>query len=434
MLKKLKGNHFLKAASIYTISSFLNSGITFLMLPLLTRHLTSEQYGILAMINATISILTPFVGMSISTAIERQLVEFNKIENSKYLFNSLIVAAISSTITLIIVFISRNFICKITGIPPRYLWIVFVVSISDVIISVGLVVMQFNDKPVLFGIYKNAETIMNVAISIILVVISHMALDGRLYGIVISKLIFFILGFFIVKKFVGIKPEFRIDYIKDEVFNFGIPLIPAMLKTTILTYLDRIFITNMKSISETGLYSVGNQLSLPILFLAQAFNLAYLPWLYKKLKLGDMSENRRVVKLTYIYFFLIAGIAVIWGIFASFLTIFIVGNSYKGAESYIIWLSLGYAFTGMHMMVVAYIYYSKQLKLYNIVTITVILLNVIFNYILIKSKGAIGAAQATMIVNILSFILTWVLASKVHKMPWNIINKERQENGKSIYK
>ncbi len=179
----------------------------------------------------------------------------------------------------------------------------------------------------------------------------------------------------------------------------------------------------MESVSETGLYSVGNQLSLPILFLAQAFNLAYLPWLYKKLKLGNLEEEKRIIKLTYIYFFLIIAIAIVWGIITSFFTVFIVGANYKGAESYIIWLSLGYAFTGMHMMVVAYIYYSKKIKLYNIVTIVVILSNVVLNYIFIESEGAVGAAQATMVVNVINFSLTWILATKVHKMPWKIFAK-----------
>ncbi len=312
---------------------------------------------------------------------------------------------------------------KLTGIPKNYLWIVLVIAISDVVINVALVVMQFNEKPVLFGLYKNSETVMNVGISVFLVVILHMALDGRLYGIVISKIVFFIIGFFIIKELVGINPTFRPDYIKDELVNFGIPLIPIALKTSILTYLDRIFITNMESVSETGLYSVGNQLSLPILFLAQAFNLAYLPWLYKKLKLGNLEEEKRIIKLTYIYFFLIIAIAIVWGIITSFFTVFIVGANYKGAESYIIWLSLGYAFTGMHMMVVAYIYYSKKIKLYNIVTIVVILSNVVLNYIFIESEGAVGAAQATMVVNVINFSLTWILATKVHKMPWKIFAK-----------
>ena len=423
MLIKLKNNHFLKAVSIYTISSFLNSGITFLLLPLLTRYLTSEQYGILAMINATVSVLIPFVGMSILTAIERQLVESDQIENSKYVFNSIIIFIISSILVGLIIFIMQDFVCRITGIPKRYLWIALAVAISDVIINIALVVMQFNNKPILFGLFKNSETVVNVGISILLVVVFRMALDGRLYGIVISKLIFLVIGFFVIKEFVGFNPTFRFDYIKDEILNFGIPLIPTALKTSILTYLDRIFITNMKSVSETGLYSVGNQLSLPILFLAQAFNLAYLPWLYKKLKLGNKAEDKKIIKLTYVYFALIMGISIVWYIIVSFVAVFIVGDNYKGAESYIIWLSLGYAFTGMHMMVVAYIYYSKKVKLYNIVTIVVILSNVVFNYIFIKAKGAVGAAQATMIVNIISFSLTWILATKVHKMPWKITNK-----------
>ncbi len=70
------------------------------------------------------------------------------------------------------------------------------------------------------------------------------------------------------------------------------------------------------------------------------------------------------------------------------------------------------------MMVVNYIYFMKRIKIYNLVTITVIASNIILNYILIHKNGSIGAAQATLSVNVISFILTWILAGKIYKMPW----------------
>ena len=88
-------------------------------------------------------------------------------------------------------------------------------------------------------------------------------------------------------------------------------MIPTVVKSTVLTYTDKIFITNMISVSETGIYAVGNQFSMPILILAQAFNLAYVPWLFRKLYGDKKSDKKKIVKLTYAYFVIILLIALI---------------------------------------------------------------------------------------------------------------------------
>jgi O-antigen/teichoic acid export membrane protein len=293
----------------------------------------------------------------------------------------------------------------------------------DTIISTALNILQFRDRAALYAVCRNTETLVNVLLSIAFVVCFRLALDGRVYAILISKIMFAVVGVVVIIRFVGFSPQVDITQIKDELFNFGIPMIPTVLKGTILTYLDRIFITNMNSVSETGLYTTGNQLSLPILFLAQAFNMAYLPWLYKKLQEDEPRTKRKIVIMTYIYFGVIAVVAFLWTIFATFVAKYVLGGEYAESTTYIGLLSLGYAFSGMHMMVVGYIYYEKRTKLYNIVTITVIFSNVILNYIFIGNNGSVGAAQATLIVNIISFVLTWIMAAKIHKMPWKLWKK-----------
>ena len=75
------------------------------------------------------------------------------------------------------------------------------------------------------------------------------------------------------------------------------------------------------------------------------------------------------------------------------------------------------------MMVVNYIYYAKKVKLYSLVTITVIFSNVFLNFVFLQISGPVGAAQATLLANVVSFVLTWLLAARVWKMPWNLLKK-----------
>ena len=71
---------FAQSAFLYTISSFINSETPFLLLPILTLYLSVEEYGIISMFNASASILVPFMGMSISSAVLRKFSERKQIQ------------------------------------------------------------------------------------------------------------------------------------------------------------------------------------------------------------------------------------------------------------------------------------------------------------------------------------------------------------------
>lgn len=416
-----------KSTIFFGFSSFINKGMLFLLIPLLTREMSIQEYGILSMINATLSILVPFVGMSIDGAFGRVLAEENTPLNRKYIFNCFVILFSSSSIVSIICLMTKKLFEVYLSISSDLLVLVIFISISDVIIAIVSVIMLYQNRKKAYVLFLNGETILNLVLTMLFMIVLEMSMKGRVYSILCSKIVFAVIAFFLINKYIGIDKVIDRNLIKDELKNFGLPLIPTALKGTILNYLDRIFITNMKTVSDTAYYTLGNQLSMPILFLAQAFNLAYVPWLYKKLSSGEDGKKENIVKMTYVYFILILSVSVLWALIAEHVIDLIAGKDYRLASKYVIWLSLGYAFTGMHMMVVNYIYYAKKIVFYNLVTLTVVVSNLILNYFMINRNGAVGAAQATLIVNIISFILTWILAARIYKMPWILKNEKFSE-------
>ena len=117
----------------------------------------------------------------------------------------------------------------------------------------------------------------------------------------------------------------------------------------------------------------------------------------------------------------------VFGISAPWLLAFLVGPAFKASYVYILWIALGFAFTGMYFMVVNYIFYAEKTHYLAIASISMSLLNVFLNYIFIKLNGPIGAAQATTITSFCTFLLVWYLSSKVYNMPWNIFKLLRKQ-------
>jgi O-antigen/teichoic acid export membrane protein len=187
----------------------------------------------------------------------------------------------------------------------------------------------------------------------------------------------------------------------------------------------RLFVTNMASVSETGIYTVGLQIGMMLEVLASSFNRAYVPWLYERLAGGDAATKRRIVKYTYVYFALILAIAAAVALVAPWFVGHFVGERFGGAYRYTAWIALGCAFSGMYYMVANYVFYANKTHVLAAVTLVTAVANVGLSYLLIRANGPVGAAQASAVASLASFLLTWALSARAHPMPWNLLRAGR---------
>ena len=104
-------------------------------------------------------------------------------------------------------------------------------------------------------------------------------------------------------------------------------------------------------------------------------------------------------------------------VFAWIIPIFI-GERYHEITQYVYLISIAYAFQGMYLMVVNFIFYTKKTHLVSTVTISTSLLHVVLSYNLIYQYGAVGAAYASVISFFITFLFAWIMSNKAFSMPW----------------
>ena len=218
----------------------------------------------------------------------------------------------------------------------------------------------------------------------------------------------------------GYRPEHA-----GAILRFGLPLIPHVLGSVIMTYSDRLFISNMVGMHEMGLYAVGYQVGMVISLFQNSFNQAWQPWLFDRMKNERMMDKARIVKFTYLYFIIIlimaAGVSLASPLIISLMT----SASYRDAVPFISWIAFGFAFNGMYKMVVNYLFYLRRTMWIAAVTLLTALLSICLNYFLILLNGPVGAAQASAIAFFVQFIFIWWMSAKNYSMPW-VLAKARQ--------
>ena len=417
MIDKIKNNRIIISAGIYTLTSIINSAIPFLLLPILTRFLTPSDYGMISMFGILVNVISPFTGLSVHGAIGRIYYDRQKIDIQEYITNCIYILITSSVLVSICFYVFSDFISKVSSIPIRFLWIVVLLSFCQFITLIVLTLWQVEIKPIQYGFYQILQTLLNLLLSIVFIVIIGWNWEGRIYAQLITSIVFLFIGILILLKNKWLKYSVNFSYIKNAL-SFGIPLIPHALGGIIMTMTDRFFITNMISIEATGVYTVGYQIGMIINILATSFNQAYVPWLYSKLKDGIEETKLKVVKLTYSYFIIIIIVASCLSIIAPKFLKYFIGGGFSGYSKYIVWISLGYAFNGMYLMVTNYIFYVQKTYILAWITFFSAILNIVLNYFFINMNGAVGAAQATTIIYFINFILTWILSARVYEMPW----------------
>lgn len=422
-IKKLFQSRLFSSAAIYTITSVINSAIPFFLLPILTRYLIPEDYGIVSMFGVLVSLVSPFIGLSIQGAIARMYYEKENVDIKIYITNCLYILLFSTALVSVIFFLFSGFIAKLTSLPAQILWIAIIIAFAQFITRIVLTLWQVQVKPLQYGAFQISQTFINASLSIWFIVGIGMAWEGRIIAQLITLLSFSVIGTFILLKNKWLKFSYNPSYVKHAL-GFGVPLIPHSLGGIIMTMTDRIFITAMVGIGATGIYTVGYQIGMIINLLATSFNQAYVPWLYRQLKENNFLKKIRIVKMTYLYFIVILVIAVVLSFIAPWFLSFFVGKEFTGSSIFVVWIALGYAFNGMYFMVVNYMFYAQKTISLAWITFFTAVLNIVLNYFFISKFGAIGAAQATTIVYVIKFILTWILVAKIYDMPWNLKYKK----------
>ncbi|MFZ6009543.1 MAG: lipopolysaccharide biosynthesis protein, partial [Bacteroidota bacterium] len=336
----------------------------------------------------------------------------------QYVGNSLLLTFGTGLIALLLVVVFDGPLSELPDFPVSALWLVPVYCFCHNICELLLSIWRAQSKPVAFGLFRVGRTLLEIGLSVLFVTAAAKGWRGRIDGMLVAAISFGFLALIFLFR-AKVRVSASVAYLKD-IAKFGAPLIPHTLGAIVMIYSDRLFITKMIGLSETGAYTVGYQVAMAISLLQSSFNLAWVPWFYDRLNQKNNLINRQIVQISYVYFLVILLCALALTLISPLVFRVFIHESFHDAIQFVFWISIGFAFDGMYKMVVNYIFYLKKTYLISIITVVTATLNLILNYFFISWYGAVGAAKATALCMLFEFILVWWMSSRIYPMPWNL--------------
>lgn len=405
---------------MYAGASLFNSGLAFLLIPVLTRFLTPADYGIVGLFVLAAGVTEPFVSLNVHAAIALRYYADDREGFPDYVATALALCSGSGLLVGLLLVLCAPWVATLTFLPPAWVVGFAVLAWSNTAANVLLSLLQVSKRALPYAALQVCRTVLNLGVSLWLVVGLDMGWRGRVGGILAAAIAAAGVSLLVLWRQGGTPRPRPARVHAHHQLAYGVPLIPHVLATTAMAITDRFFLGQMIGVAEVGIYTLGYQFGSIIGLLQDAFNKAYVPWLYERLKRGDPAELRGIVKLTYLYAVVIVFCALLLAGVSPWILSWVAGEEFRGAAPYVFWIGLGFAFNGMYKMVANYVFFAERTRSIAAVTVLSAGLNLPITYALIRANGPLGAAQATTGVFALSFVLTWIVAARAYPMPWRL--------------
>jgi len=407
----------IKDSIIYLGGTILNKAIPFLLLPILTSYLATDEFGVMSIYLMMVSFFSAFIGMAIHTNVAKNYFKYSKERLSLMIGNILIILSFTTLFYFLVTLIASSFFDELFSVPSIWVLIIPVISLFQMITAINLTILRNEGKAALYGVFEVANTLLNIGIALFVLVCFDMGWFSRPIGIISAFSVFGIISILYMSKSGYITVKYNIVEVKN-ILKLSLPLIPHVVGAIIIGLSDRFFIERMISIEMVGIYSVGYMFGQVVMIFTEAFIMAWSPWFYKMLAEPTEEKKRIIVKFSYLYVLITFGIAVLVSFIAKFIIPYFLDERYKDAGDYVFWIAIGYGIHGVYKIVFPYIVHVNKTAFLGVSTMIAAVLNLVFNYFLIGSYGAIGAAYATAIAFGVSAILVFWYQNKHYKTPW----------------
>ena len=395
----------IKAGIWYTIGNIIIKGIPFFTIPIFTRLLTTNDFGIYSIYLSYEEILSVVIGLGISGTVKIAKFEF-KNEFEKYISSVLNLIAIVGILFLVISNLSYSFFTLQEWLSRFVDNLIIIQSISVAIYSV------VSSKYVIDGDYiKNLlivffMTVLNIVISLILCIsfLKSSPYLGRIIGTALGAIF---IALFVIFKQNRISPM-----VSKKVYNrfalvLGLPLILHQLSISLLAQSDKIMIQTLVGNREAGIYSIGVIITSVLAVIISSIDSAWTPWFYSKLsekRYDILIEKNNILVIFFMY--LTSGFILISPDIIHVMT----EKSYWDSIYTVIPLIISIYLNFMYVFSVGIEYFLKKTGFISMVTVTCVFLNIILNYFMIKQFGYIAAAYATCISRFFQFLFHYLMA------------------------
>jgi O-antigen/teichoic acid export membrane protein len=421
MLRSIKIS--LKDTIIYGLGNVAVKVVGLILIPLFTnpKFFTTDQFGIMGMLEISGLVLTAFLASGLPQSLTRWYWDKDHTQNQKGIFfmSLLTQIVVSLLFCLLLIPLSNKFSVMIFSETRWAKAITFVILASGIqaINNVVNTLMRLQSRSILYSITNLFKLTFVLALTLYFILSKKMGIEGIYLAQVIGNgiVVLLLLGYTIKNTKI-----FFDKNIFKSMNAYGFPLLMANVAAALLTVIDRFSLNSLAVLKSVALYTLAFKITSVLkLVLVDSIKLALGPMMIKRIGTADNKRFYSKVLLysSYVVMFAIVGVSLF-----SFEIIKVIATSraYWDAVIIIPFLSLSIFFVNMKEVTVYGLHIAKKTRIIGFIVVFSTVLSLIMNILLIPVWGITGSAVATLLSQFIYWFACYYFSQKVFFVPYEI--------------
>ncbi|EEI82825.1 lipopolysaccharide biosynthesis protein [Anaerococcus tetradius] len=382
-----KSKQLIKNTIILSFGNLSTKILTFLLLPLYTAVLSTDDYGLIDVLITFSGLLVPFVTMEMGSGVFRFLIEKETILEKKQVISTGIISSlVGISISTILILIVSVFY-KI----PHFTAFLMYYSTTSLLVIVSNIIRGFGNN-VLYSFSNFIITLSSLILNVIFIV----CLKKGAVSILISASIGNTIGISLMIigeklwKYIAVKNFDKITY--KDITEYTLPLIPNTVSWWVVSASDRLIILLFLGASANGIYAISNKIPGIYATLFTVYNLAWTESVLRNESDSFFVENTFHKSVT-IMSYTILGIIICTSLFFNKL----IGPNYQDSYWHIFILLISIFLSSCSSLLGAILSAKYKSKMIMKTTIVGALLNILLNFVGIKIIDLYAASLSTLI-------------------------------------
>lgn len=403
--------------AVYGVGSVLVKSIGFLMLPFYTYYLNPSDYGILEILDLSMSLLGMLLNMGITAALLRAYTAGKTSEEQRNSVSTAFhfVVATGAVTFLLMLGLVRPVSALVLGphVPSTYLLLSLSAFILGYIVNVPRAYIRALEASSAFVMVDTISLVLMLGLNIYFIAFLKIGLSGILWSsLIVVALQIIVLCSWMLRR-VGL--GFSRTLLKQMVV-FGWPLIFSSLAMFTLNFSDRFFLQHLRSMDEVGIYAVGYKFGFMMNYLlVQSFHAM---WQSRMYVIHAHSDHKKIFGQIFVLYSLVlsfAGLAL--AVLSPEIVRVMVGPKFAASKEVIPVVSAAYIFYGVGYYAQSGMYLANRTKLVGMISAAAGVLNLGLNFFLIRQYGMMGAAWATLLSFLAIACASYWLSQRVLPLP-----------------
>lgn len=384
-------------AAMYGAGNMAIRGLGFLMIPFYTRYLTPRDYGILEILDQSMTLFALILNMGMIPALLRSYsAAESPLEKRRVISTACLFGIVTGVLTFALGAAGvRSVTLLLFGpkVPAGFVLLAVASLVLGYMANSPRTYLRALEKPGAFTAVDTAGALLLLTLNIVFIAGMGLGPAGILWSsVVVNGLQFVTLSCW---AFYRTGFGFSRRHL-DGMLRFGVPLVFANLGLFVLNFSDRFFLQHYRSLEVVGIYALGYKFGYMMNYLVvQPFFTMWQSRMYNVHAQPDHINIFKQIFALYSLGLIYAGLAM--SLFSSEVVRLMVEPKFAASQDVIPVVVLAYIFYGLSYFAQLGLFLTDRTKPIGIIGVLAAGVNLALNFFMIRAFGMMGAAFATLL-------------------------------------